>query len=258
LDPLLEDLQGMENYGTIVETVFLSYLDEPIKVRLCIHPNMDQIRDTELLQRLFRVLFSPQKAQGIYFYRNDRLITKGGWHYIKDLVPHASKNLLRVAIDVPSQFDAEFRLNPTKTDYEPPNEFKNLLSEELYRKREWKWEVHGLKKNFFDKGQHRARYESPKRTHGESTRTIRKPGTLQPNPKEEKKEKDKGALPSISTAAKKGVEKTVELRATDMPLHTELLWTNKKGNVTEVVFNKAHALYDKLISALKKDIHNIE
>jgi hypothetical protein len=53
--------------------------------------------------------------QGIYFYRNNRLIQAGGWNGIvqQDTEPHSS--LARVRVDLPPSLDASFGLNVQKS-----------------------------------------------------------------------------------------------------------------------------------------------
>lgn len=61
--------------------------------------------------------------QGIYFYRNDRLIQAGGWNGCRDDDSEPHLSLARVIIDLPPEFDATFQLNVTKSGVEPPPEF---------------------------------------------------------------------------------------------------------------------------------------
>lgn len=64
----------------------------------------------------------PTDAQGLYVYRSDRLIQRGGWHGIA-----SAKNeyqLARIAVDVGKS--GWFELNPEKTQVEPTARFKAL------------------------------------------------------------------------------------------------------------------------------------
>ena len=58
--------------------------------------------------------------QGLYFFRNDRLIQAGGWNgWRNDAEPHAS--LARASIDLPQAFDEAFAINVQKSGvYAPP------------------------------------------------------------------------------------------------------------------------------------------
>lgn len=62
------------------------------------------------------------KMQGFYFYRNDRLIQKGGWNGVGDgMDPHMS--LARVAVDLPPEYDHQFGLNVQKSTTIVPASF---------------------------------------------------------------------------------------------------------------------------------------
>jgi hypothetical protein len=65
--------------------------------------------------------------QGLYFYRNDRLIQAGGWNGIRadDSEPHYS--LARVRIELPPELDYEFKLEVTKMGLHPSPEFIDSL-----------------------------------------------------------------------------------------------------------------------------------
>lgn len=66
--------------------------------------------------------------QGIYFYRNDRLIQVGGWNGIvqHDAEPHSS--LARVRVDLPPLLDASFGLNVQKSAVIVPPGFANSVA----------------------------------------------------------------------------------------------------------------------------------
>ncbi|MDR2317577.1 MAG: ATP-binding protein [Pseudomonas sp.] len=86
--------------------------------------------------------------QGFYFYRNGRLIQAGGWNgWIENSNDH-HLTLARVEIELPPQFDTEFRLNVQKSGLDVPESFRLALSsaanpmvqyikksEEVYRKK---------------------------------------------------------------------------------------------------------------------------
>jgi hypothetical protein len=52
------------------------------------------------------------RQQGIYVYRHHRLVQSGGWNRLRTLDEHSK--LARVAIDIPPETDAAFRLNVSK------------------------------------------------------------------------------------------------------------------------------------------------
>ncbi len=65
--------------------------------------------------------------QGLYFYRNDRLIQAGGWNGVRanDAEPHLS--LARVCIDLPHTFDELFGLSVQKASVQVPPAFTIAL-----------------------------------------------------------------------------------------------------------------------------------
>ena len=52
------------------------------------------------------------RQQGLYIYRNDRLIQSGGWNRLRTLDEHAK--LARIALDIPAGAEAAFRINVSK------------------------------------------------------------------------------------------------------------------------------------------------
>lgn len=68
------------------------------------------------------------KRQGFYFYRNGRLIQAGGWNGWRDHENDHHLSLARVAIEIPPDFDSEFRLNVQKSALDVPESFRTALS----------------------------------------------------------------------------------------------------------------------------------
>lgn len=66
------------------------------------------------------------QQQGLYFYRNNRLLQAGGWSYLRAVDEHTK--LLRVAIDFPGVLDRAFQINVTKMKAHIPAEIKDTLS----------------------------------------------------------------------------------------------------------------------------------
>jgi hypothetical protein len=52
------------------------------------------------------------RQQGLYIYRHHRLIQSGGWNRLRTMDEHAK--LARIAIDIPPETDAAFRINVSK------------------------------------------------------------------------------------------------------------------------------------------------
>jgi hypothetical protein len=77
--------------------------------------------------RQFRLDDRPESHQGIYVYRNNRLIQAGGWNG----VIHGAKELqlARVVLDLTPGSEALVRLNPEKSRIEPTEAFVRALQQ---------------------------------------------------------------------------------------------------------------------------------
>lgn len=63
------------------------------------------------------------RAQGLYVYRNKRLIQYGGWGGLRDADADPHLSLARVMIDLPARLDSNFGLDLKKASIEPPPSF---------------------------------------------------------------------------------------------------------------------------------------
>lgn len=83
------------------------------------------------------------RQQGLYVYRRDRLIQSGGWNRLRTLDEHSK--LARIAVDIPSEADAAFRINVSKMTVGIPDGLRPQLraliagvvsvAQEVYRRR---------------------------------------------------------------------------------------------------------------------------
>lgn len=65
------------------------------------------------------------RQQGLYIYRNDRLIQSGGWNRLRTLDEHSK--LARVALDIPAGAEAAFRMNVSKMSVGLPEAIRPQL-----------------------------------------------------------------------------------------------------------------------------------
>ena len=72
------------------------------------------------------------EAQGYYVYRNNRLISWGGWYRTKTIDEH--DKLARASIDLTSEHDDLFTLDVKKTRIQFPEELKNHLKDNVNSK----------------------------------------------------------------------------------------------------------------------------
>ena len=71
---------------------------------------------------------APERFQGLYFYRRDRLLQAGGWNNVE--VQHRDLQLARVAIDLDDGLVSArfFRMNPEKSRVETGPDFEDALA----------------------------------------------------------------------------------------------------------------------------------
>ena len=69
------------------------------------------------------------QQQGLYFYRNGRLLQAGGWSYIRS--PDEHTKLLRIAVDFPSDLDTAFSINVTKMRARIPADIRDALQTDI-------------------------------------------------------------------------------------------------------------------------------
>ena len=78
-------------------------------------------------QSEYRLPGGANSRQGLYFYRNNRLIQGGGWNGIREIDPHLS--LARVSIDLSPKFDVDISLDVKKIEVQlPPDLVTAILS----------------------------------------------------------------------------------------------------------------------------------
>ena len=140
LDPFLSNLVG----GTKFDTLKIDYKLEDIQFEQqtfdvdCNHfiiPHKELVPD-EWKSRLDRVV-EWNNGQGIYFYRNNRLITFGGWGGVLGIETHRVHS--RVKLRIPSYPEAAeyFELDPHKREMELPRGPKSKLKKQF--RKSWHW-----------------------------------------------------------------------------------------------------------------------
>lgn len=256
IDPLGLDFTSDQGYGTLSETVIKTYEDTlgnkyDIPVTLVVQPHRERIEPTAY-QRLKDAVGSDKNAQGLYLYRNDRLIKMGGWMGVGGRIPHASLNLCRVALDIPITLDDHFKLEPTKTDYTIPQHFKDDLNL-LFNLTSRKFSDGTNQYTFLKRGQIRARHESKVRKHKDKPKA--KPSKAAESTASPGLAKSDSGLMTSKTVkaepkdAKKG---KVSIEIVDSPFMTELAWVESKVTGTKIYLNKGHRLYEKAREALRE------
>ena len=132
------------DFGTVSsgnQTIAYDYKDVNlnVKVEYIILPHVKTRKDksSEIINHGYK---RAADMQGLYIYRNGRLIQYGGWQGIfggsgNRNDPHATYG--KIFIDIPSDHIKLFGLNPTKTEVKLPKEFLRRLLEDSKRNRKW-------------------------------------------------------------------------------------------------------------------------
>jgi hypothetical protein len=263
LDPLLEDYKDLDSeyHGTIIEVEHITFKNEPIKIQMAIIPHDDWIQDKPEWKRLDGLFDGITKAQGTYVYRNDRLISAGGWEQSTGWTNHSSRKLARLSIDLNPSFDEVFGLEPTKTGYDFPVVFQDMIIHKVNNHTSHKWDYNNITSSFSDKARHRNRNESKKGAYEvdkPSTKKEENSDNKQPSNTDTQSRIPSQQNPNNKTTKNKPTipegkiepNKKVIISEENMPVFTELIWVSKKGNLTEVIINTGHNLHQKLIESL--------
>ena len=132
------------DFGTVSsgnQTIAYDYKDVNlnVKVEYIILPHVKTRKDksSEIINHGYK---RAADMQGLYIYRNGRLIQYGGWQGIfggsgNRNDPHATYG--KIFIDIPKDHIKLFGLNPTKTEVKLPKEFLRRLLEDSKRNRKW-------------------------------------------------------------------------------------------------------------------------
>ena len=75
--------------------------------------------------------------QGVYYYRNHRLIKYGGWEGLFGETKTNMENLGKIEINVPGPLYRHFGLDPNKTGFDLPGDFAMRLQRIANEKRQW-------------------------------------------------------------------------------------------------------------------------
>ena len=152
-------------FGTIIEpTVPLSFKDKTettAMVTPVIVPHRKQRKQPKRCSFVESGYKKANAMQGLYIYRNDRLIQYGGWSSLYGIANEEHNKLGKVLIDIPAGTEAIFGLDPTKTAMKLPLEFLRKLRSYLDTKKQW-GQIQNVKKISFSKAfDHRYRNEAP-------------------------------------------------------------------------------------------------
>ena len=179
IDPMMgnED-DHITGLVTNKERISVKIDGEPVSVRtdLFIIPARKLRRDSNKSNKCEKGYWGARDMQGIYLYRNDRLIQYGGWHRLFGKADDEHSKLGKISIDIPANRWKWFGLNPTKTGMRLPDEFMRKLSDSVRKERKWGAINKGKDMGFKQAAEHRYNKEG----NPEKVAKIHKSRTIPP------------------------------------------------------------------------------
>lgn len=155
LHPGMPDETDLD-FGTVssgTQTIAYDYKDEVlnVKVEYVILPHTKTIQN-KVSKKINHGYKRANDMQGLYIYRNDRLIQYGNWQGMFGDVNRNDEHakLGKIFVDIPSDHIKLFGLNPTKTEVKLPKEFLRRLLEDSKRGRKWGPIESGKELTFFE------------------------------------------------------------------------------------------------------------
>ena len=234
------------DFGTVQtgkQTIAYDYDDIPLNVSveyvILPHIKTRQHKSSEEINKGYK---RAADMQGLYIYRNDRLIQYGGWQGIfggsgNRNDPHATYG--KIFIDIPADHIKIFGLNPTKTGVRLPQEFLRRLLEDSKRMRKWGG-IHGGKElTFFE--------AFDKRYRGDAA-AYKKRKEQAETPSEQTK--DETDTPSVEVAA----DPQARVRARKKKVKPKKIITNisESGNDVVLTFSGSEEEKQNFLEAIKE------
>jgi len=257
LDPFRRDMEDGSVTGTL-SRVFPLTLDDGqkihnIEMKIWITPN-DKDRGDKYDKRMDRAArFSGiSELQGIYVYRNERLIDFPGWKKILKHDPHMT--CLRWELHFPPSLDDVFQLDPSKREIQLPRPLFDQFTK--ISRTSYKWHQDDAKAQ-----NHRARARA--RQGGKDKPKISSPTSLSapsttPSQTTAPSSNASGATKKpvgggYSTPPPAPLSK-VTIKKLDGSITGQLFVSERtEGTALQITLNTNHAMYKEFIEALKKE-----
>ena len=258
LDPFLRELQDGTHKGTLSHTVGVEVdhngTTHKIPVVVWILPyRTDQPQGYQ--DRITNAArgISIRELQGIYFYRNARLVDFPGWRKLLKLDEHIS--VLRWEVHFPPSLDDMMQLDPSKREIQVPRQMLEGLSKIASAKRRWH-PTDEKAVNHRKRARERNDGKDNKRTlatppSGQQTSStsggITTQSTFNPtgsNPPQPKAKPKKRAAPQ---AAKKVRIKSLH----GTPAGNLVVLQSQEGDELVVTLNTNHAMYQQFIEKIR-------
>ena len=181
IDPFMQHERDVR-FGSLRYEVFIptdsNGMTYQIPVTFHIIPHRKRRKDSKRSNRCEKGYRKARDMQGVYYYRNHRLIKYGGWEGLFGETSDEHGKLGKIEINVPGPLYRHFGLDPNKTGFDLPGDFAMRLQRVANEKRQWGQIARGEKKTFTGAAQHRYDNEGKKaNSAGNKKRGATKPTT---------------------------------------------------------------------------------
>lgn len=154
-------------YGTIQENRIVTTEIEGesvnVKIRFVIIPHTNNFDNSKRCKNVNQGYKKANDMQGLYLYRNSRLIQYGGWHNMYGDTTEEHNKLGKILIDLPSEYSKQFGLNPTKSEIKLPLKFLERVKALGDEEKAWGDVKRGKKMTFSQAFDYRYRNEGKKK-----------------------------------------------------------------------------------------------
>ena len=251
LDPFCREMKDETVTGTLSKTIPLELDDGSIihnlEVTIWITPNHND-RGQEYDDRMDRAarFLGISELQGIYIYRNDRLIDFPGWKKILKHEPGAT--CVRWELHFPPSLDEVFQLDPSKREVQLPRPLFDAMGK--ISRTPYKWHPDDPKsKNHRARGKDRQGAKDKPKVVTTSTPTSTSPTTTTPTTTTPTTTPTKSGGYSPPTALT-----NVKIKKLDGSITGQLFVSERtEGNSLQITLNTKHGLYKEFIEAMRKE-----
>jgi len=141
-----------------------------VRVEYVIIPHRPNWKDTRRCRQLHTGYKKANDMQGLYLYRNSRLIEYGSWHGLYGMTNDEHDKCAKILIDIPPQHSTWFGMTPTKTDMQLPVEFMRKVRDDSEKERVWGAIKNGAEMTFKAAASHRYYKEGKAKKKKKATR----------------------------------------------------------------------------------------
>jgi len=256
LDPFCRGMKDETVTGTLSKTIPLPYDSgskiHNLEVTIWITPNhhdRGQVYD-DRMDRAARFM-GISELQGIYVYRNNRLIDFPGWKKILKHEPGAT--CVRWEFHFPPDLDKVFQLDPSKREVQLPRALFDMMSKAS--RTAFRWHPEDTKsKNHRARGKDRqGGKDKPKIPSSTTTPTTSNTPTTTPTTSNTPATTTQPSGGGYSTPPPTPVTK-VRIKKLDGSITGHLVASERiDGNALQITLNTKHAMYKEFIEAMKQE-----